>query len=584
MGEMTDNSRAIKANSSQWLERTSFVTAAVFLWTTLALTVPTESMAQPRPGDNRMRIYRLDMVHGPDVSDMMALRIEEFYKAILDVNSQFHLLMDEDLIIGLAPEVKEKPSNPALEKADEALWQGKEKVDRGRYRKAASLLKSAIKGYESNFTDLVDYDKMVDAYLQLAIAQFEQGYKDNARETMDILIVLRPDTRVDPRKFGSEFIEMLEGSRQRLQAKTTAQVYVTSEPMGADVLIDGIPVGKSPSTLSGVLPGKHYLQVRSDGMKTFGKMINLKSSSGLTTVSANLEFDGDQEMAEVDGEYVPPDPLIPYKDTGDFGTNFKRAARYFCSKAYVNYLLYSYVARGAEGYELHLFLYDAEKGEIAELGPITMQKDLSDLQVKLLEVEEVLMRGVSAFPMNRIVQDPPPTVYRVDRQKAMAGVTPESAKERAAVGGIAVTPGGNSRPYGSGAAAPAGNTYGQNPSSSAGAYGNTGTSSGYGSQPAASAPAANPYAARQDSFTQPAQQNPGAYNSFDSSNSSAAGGLGVYDALGQENENEWYEEWWVWTLVGVGVAGVGAGTYLLIDSSNSSDGNGSSFTGTVQLP
>ena len=62
-----------------------------------------------------------------------------------------------------------------------------------------------------------------------------------------------------------------------------------------------------------------------------------------------------------------------------------------------------------------------------------MKKDLSDLQVKLLEVEQVLMRGVSAFPMNRIVQDPPPTVYRVDRQKAMAGVTPESAKERAAV-------------------------------------------------------------------------------------------------------------------------------------------------------
>ena len=111
MVEMTEKSMA-KRPSRRWLEGTSFTTAAVFLWTTLALTVPMESTAQPRPGDNRMRIYRLDMVHGPDVSDMMALRIEEFYKAILDVNSQFHLLMDEDLIIGLAPEVKEKASNP----------------------------------------------------------------------------------------------------------------------------------------------------------------------------------------------------------------------------------------------------------------------------------------------------------------------------------------------------------------------------------------------------------------------------------------------------------------------------------------
>ena len=533
-----------------------------------------------------MRIYRLDMVHGPDVSDMMALRIEEFYKAILDVNSQFHLLMDEDLIIGLAPEVKEKASNPALEKADEALWQGKEKVERGRYRKAASLLKKAIQGYESNFTDLVDYDKMVDAYLQLAIAQFEQGYKDNARETMDVLIVLRPDTRVDPRKFGSEFIEMLEGARQRLQAKPTAQIYVTSEPMGADVFIDGIPVGKSPSTLSGVLPGTHYLQVRSEGMKTFGKLVKLSSSSGLTTVTANLEFDGDQEMAEVDGEYVPPDPLIPYKDTGDFGTNFKRAARYFCSKAYVNYLLYSYVARGTAGYDLHLFLYDAEKGEIAELGPISMKEDLSDLQIKLLEVEQVLMRGVSAFPLNRIVQDPPPTVYRVDRQKAMAGLTPESAKERSAAGAIAVTPGATSQPYGS--AGSSSGAYGSGAGNS-GAYGNAGaygqSANPYAAQAATPAPAANPYAARQDSFTQPAA--PAAqssFNSYQDNSASAAGGLGVYDAFGQEDENQWYEEWWVWTLVGVGVAGAGVGTYMLIDSSGSSDGNGSSFTGTVQLP
>jgi len=564
-------------------EGVSVLTVGIFFWTTVLMTFPAVTEAQPRPGDNRMRVYRFDTVHGPDVADMMALRIEEFYKAILEVNSQVHLLMEEDLIIGIAPEAKPEQSNPNLEKADELLWQGKEKVERGKHRKAVSLLEKAIKLYKQEYIDLVDYDKMVDAYLQLAIAQYKQGYKDNSRETMDSLIVLRPDTRVDPRIFDSEFIEMLEGARQRAQSKTTGQVYVTSEPMGADVFIDGIPVGKAPSTLSGVLRGKHYLQVKSDGMKTFGKVVDVSGSTSLVTVTANLAFDGDQEMAEIDGEYVPPDTLIPYKDTGDFGANFKRAARYFCSKAYVNYLLYSYIAKGEDGFDLHLFLYDAQRGEIAELGPVSIKEDLSDLQIKLLETEQVFVRGLSAFPMDRIIQDPPPAVYRIDRQKAMAGVTPESAREkRAAAGIVAVTPGSTGSPYGSAQPAPSNsmNQYGSGSSSSGASSGMSPQATNYGqrntfgnsSSTGAGQAGLNNYGSGQSN----------SFDSYSSANGSGSG-LGVYDTLGQDKKNEWYEEWWVWTIVGVGVAGAGVGAYFLIDGMNQPQ-EGPAFTGTVVLP
>ena len=54
--------------------------------------------------------------------------------------------------------------------------------------------------------------------------------------------------------------------------------------------------------------------------------------------------------------------------------------------------------------------------------------------------------------------------------------------------------------------------------------------------------------------------------------------------MGANDSNEWYEEWWVWTVIGVGVAGVGVGTYLLLDSSGDSSQNQQSFTGTLQLP
>ena len=49
------------------------------------------------------------------------------------------------------------------------------------------------------------------------------------------------------------------------------------------------------------------------------------------------------------------------------------------------------------------------------------------------------MKGVSAFPMSRVINDPPPAVYRIDRQKAMAGVTPDSANKRENSGGTVVS-------------------------------------------------------------------------------------------------------------------------------------------------
>ncbi len=110
----------------RYLKLSSLCTALLFSWTTLIPVIPMDAQAQPRPGDNRTRIYRFDMVQGPDVSEMMALRIEEFYKAILDVNSQLHVLKEEDLIIGIVAEQTEKKANPGLLEADELLWKGKE--------------------------------------------------------------------------------------------------------------------------------------------------------------------------------------------------------------------------------------------------------------------------------------------------------------------------------------------------------------------------------------------------------------------------------------------------------------------------
>ena len=60
-------------------------------------------------------------------------------------------------------------------------------------------------------------------------------------------------------------------------------------------------------------------------MKPWGQVVNV-AGAALKTINANLSRRG-SGMAEIDGEYVPPDPLIPYKDT-ETSVEFQNAARY----------------------------------------------------------------------------------------------------------------------------------------------------------------------------------------------------------------------------------------------------------------
>lgn len=67
---------------------------------------------------------------------------------------------------------------------------------------------------------------------------------------------------------------------------TQAQVQVTSTPDGADIEIDGIFVGNTPSTV-GVAAGQHDISVKKTGFKSWERKIAV--SGGQVNVSAVLE-------------------------------------------------------------------------------------------------------------------------------------------------------------------------------------------------------------------------------------------------------------------------------------------------------
>jgi hypothetical protein len=65
-------------------------------------------------------------------------------------------------------------------------------------------------------------------------------------------------------------------------------VEIFSDPIGADIMLDGDFVGNTPSILK-VRPGTHYLILLLPGFKPWEQPLSLEPGGKLTTIRATLE-------------------------------------------------------------------------------------------------------------------------------------------------------------------------------------------------------------------------------------------------------------------------------------------------------
>jgi len=68
-----------------------------------------------------------------------------------------------------------------------------------------------------------------------------------------------------------------------------AEINITSAPPGAEVQIDGVFVGNTPSTL-GVSSGDHVVTVSKKGFKPWERKV--KITTGKVEIAADLEAEG----------------------------------------------------------------------------------------------------------------------------------------------------------------------------------------------------------------------------------------------------------------------------------------------------
>jgi hypothetical protein len=90
------------------------------------------------------------------------------------------------------------------------------------------------------------------------------------------------EVKIDGYEAWSETIDFEPGVELSVMAELqmkAGSVSISSEPPNAIILIDTKNVGATPKTLTGIVPGKHHVEIRMDGYETWSESVEVKSDN-----------------------------------------------------------------------------------------------------------------------------------------------------------------------------------------------------------------------------------------------------------------------------------------------------------------
>jgi len=362
--------------------------------------------AQPIEVIGKQRVLLIPMKRQEGVSSVVPGRVFEYMRTILEMNDNLEVFEPDTLEVVKVDESKKVVEvDPKLVAADKSLWRAKELADKGRHEAAMKAFKRARGLYESRMSELVDFDKYVDASLGVALSQFRMSGEDARAEAALVpVLAWRPNLLFDKRKDPPAAIKSLD-KLKFIATKTAADgVRVEANVAGAEVYLDGVKIGEAPVTLPGVVEGRHWVRVIKEGHKSWAdsfkttgrRMRTLKAR--LPSLSSKTKRTSASELSE------DPAGLERAAQTGRFGRGFKQLAMSISNKYRLDAILLSYIRPGKGDYEAAVFLFDGKRKQVAELERLSFDTQLANMQVVLLSLEERVLRSLAVFPSSRVLR------------------------------------------------------------------------------------------------------------------------------------------------------------------------------------
>jgi hypothetical protein len=190
------------------------------------------------------------------------------------------------------PDTARKPARSDVEyrAALGQLKEGAKQAQKLRFPQAIRALRKGIDDIVKNLDLLDDYNKLIDAYVLLAVSYFRKGQQTAGTDVLEQLARLRPEYELDAAQYPPVFVSVYNQARARALARPRGILHVTSAPAGADVVVNGRSFGKTPILIEEVVPGEHHVVVKL-GDNPWGKAVDVREGD-TADVHANLGAGG----------------------------------------------------------------------------------------------------------------------------------------------------------------------------------------------------------------------------------------------------------------------------------------------------
>ncbi len=182
----------------------------------------------------------------------------------------------------------------ALERARGALEQGRQSYMNLELDQAVTALSEAVQGFDLATEVLEDPTELRDALTLLGASYAFQGDGRQARQVFRRLHVQFPGYELDPNVYPPDVVSAFRKAAPRGRAARLASLRIETDPPGAVVYLDYVPMGRSPIEVGNILPGTHVLRLLRPGARQVVQEVELRPG-GKETVSTILTDEEDAQ-------------------------------------------------------------------------------------------------------------------------------------------------------------------------------------------------------------------------------------------------------------------------------------------------
>jgi len=390
--------------------------------------LPAAAVSQTAPGGSTSFVLVIPPGKTADVPDSVANTIEQHMKSLLGIDSSLSLIFSDvrdpgtDFELPAPPPVesgvvlKPVPDNPKLTQVLASLDKARDLVRKKSWESALTRLMSIKNTLSGMVADTDDLSALIETHELIAVSFINGGFSEEGAAAVKALLAINPGYT------GAGQSDRVQAAveRNRDRLGEGGVLVISVEPSDAVVYVDGRLIGQGDQTISGLARGKHYVRVTGETSFPSGGSVTTKAAGQSTMVSYALKTRVEKPKAapvQASLTKAGPRPLVWYGKSGLYDhQSFSGDVKAEASAVFADHVLFSFYARSNDRFHVGAFIASGLTGAVLAVEPAVINLDLGNMYVELLGLETRIQKAI-ADPSTASVVTSRPAIYSMVQAK-----------------------------------------------------------------------------------------------------------------------------------------------------------------------